>query len=500
MERYIAVTLGPIFDTVNLASSPAALWTGSYMFSYLNKTICRLLVEKKVKEEDILTPYYTAGTQFPQECDGVGLYHDRIIFRAGDFSIEDFAQVKKDAIAHLAQTFGVDKEYLQEYLLIRAAEATVEHPILDTGKLLDCLELAKPIINGREDNPLLSMLVGEKHYGNETIKSLPLTRQFRNWHLRKPNGQLRSISDISGTQWNTGMKKHEYYAIVRADGDHIGDVIKTLRSVPEVAEEGKEAPKTVRDFSRDCIGYCGEVADKVREYGGVAIYSGGDDLLAIMPCENRDKKTVFDFIEEANKLFTSRFNEENYGVNASLSFGVTICYHKFPLYEALEDSQYMLFELAKSKRNCTAIHLQKHAGQSEGLIIPHAALASFKKQLVSTLAKNDSEWVHSVHHKLKLFRHLFLQAGTDRARIDNLFENIFDADAHSGNDLLHKDLPQFYYELVTELGITSVVDIDDREQAERKIKNANSENEPIDTLCYILRLFKFFVEKGGKKE
>ena len=500
MDKYIAITLGPIFDTINLASSPAALWTGSYMFSYLNKTICRLLVERGVKEEDILTPYFTTGNGFPQDCDGVGLFHDRIVFRANGFQIQDFVDIKEAAIDDLAKTFRVDKAYLQEYLLVRAAEADVENPILDTSKMLDCLELAKPIVSGWENNPLLSMLVGEECYGNEAIKNLPLTQAFRNWHLSKGNGQLKSISDICGAEWHTGMKKHAYYAVVRADGDHIGDVIKSLKSRREDTPEADKKTKTVREFSEDCIHYCADVANKVREFGGVAIYSGGDDLLAILPCENRDGKNVFHFIQETNELFAKRFDQESYGAAVSLSFGVTICYHKFPLYEALQDSQHMLFDLAKKQRNCTAIHLQKHAGQSEGLIIPNAALKSFTEQMEQLISKSDSEWFHSVHHKLKQFRKLFLHADNDRAQIDHLFANIFDADAHKDNALLHKTLPEFYYAVKTELGITCVVDIQDTEEAKKKIKAANSENAPIDTLCYILRLWKFFVEKGGKEE
>ena len=34
-KHYIAVTIGPIFETMSLVSSPAALWVSSYMFSYL---------------------------------------------------------------------------------------------------------------------------------------------------------------------------------------------------------------------------------------------------------------------------------------------------------------------------------------------------------------------------------------------------------------------------------------------------------------------------------
>lgn len=474
MDKYIAITLGPIYDTINLASSPAALWAGSYMFSYLSKTICRLLTENGVAEEDILTPYYTAGNNFPQDCDGAGLFHDRIIFRAKNFPVSGFAQIKEAAIGHLAETFRIDAAYLREYLIISAAAVEAENPILDTRAILDCLELAKPIVSGWENNPLLSTLVGEKYHGNEAIKSLPLTQQFTSWQLRNPNGQLRSISDISGLNWNTGMKKHRYYAIVRADGDRMGSIIANLAS------------DQIRDFSRQCILYCAEIAKEVGAFGGAAIYSGGDDLLAIMPCENQQGENIFRFIQKANRIFAEHFPKETYHADVSLSFGVTICYHKFPLYEALEDSQNLLFGLAKSRRNCIAVHLQKHAGQSEGLIIPNDALDAFLFRFDRIMAQRDDQWFQSAHHKIILFRSLFRKAGRDYTQIRNLFANIFDADSHVGNDLLHKELPDFYHELITALGIEAITDL--------------KESDHVDTLCYILRLFKFFVEKGGGEE
>ena len=467
MEQYIVVTLGPIFDTINLASSPAALWAGSYLFSYLNKTICRLLTERGVAETDILAPYYTAGADTPKDCDGVGLFHDRIIFRAGAFRIENFSEVRDAAIDHLAEAFSVERMYLQEYLLIRAAVVEAENPILDTSNILDCLELARPIVSGREDNPLLSMLVGDKNYGNEGVKNLPVVRGFADWQLRKPGGSLKSIPDIAGCSRNASMKKHHYYAIVRADGDRMGQVI---------AELNKDQ---IRDFSRKCIFYCAKVAGLVGKFGGVAIYSGGDDLLAIMPCENQQGETVFEFVRQANGLFAGYFPE------ASLSFGVTICYHKYPLYEALEDSQKLLFADAKSSRNCMAVRLQKHAGQSVGLLVPNQALDAFLGQYSGLAQRKDDEWLHTIHHKLKLFRHLFIRADSDLQQIRNLFANLFDADVHTGNHLLMEDLPVFYHKMKTELQIESIAD--------------HEERQTIDVLCDFLRLCKFFVEMGGEE-
>ena len=278
-NRYIAVTIGPIFDTVNLASSPAALWTGSYMFSFLAKTICELLVkEGGIPEENIISPYYTLGTNFPTDCDGVGLYHDRIVFCSDTFTLQEFDKIKTKAVETLAETFAIDATFLKEYVMIYAAVfSDVGHPILETSQYLDGMELARPFANEQNGSELLSVLVGEKYYGNENIKGLPIVKGFRNWQLWKDDSHtaLKNLSEIACSVVNSGMKKHSYYAIVRSDGDRMTKVLEMQ------AGDGE-----IRDFSRNCIFYCAEVAKLVRQYGGVAIYSGGDDLLAILPCES----------------------------------------------------------------------------------------------------------------------------------------------------------------------------------------------------------------------
>ena len=133
-----------------------------------------------------------------------------------------------------------------------------------------------------------------------------------------------------------------------------------------------------------------------------------------------------------------------------------------------------------------AVHLQKHAGQSEGLIVPNGTLEEFLGLYETLTARADGEWLNSIHHKIHLFRSLFAAAGPDRERITNLFINLFDAEIHQGNDLPRKDLPAFCHKLQTTLPIRAVAD--------------TGELDGIDVLCYILRLFKFFVEKGGSEE
>ena len=472
MDRYIVVTLGPIFDTINAATSPAALWVGSYLFSYLNKTICRLLTRDGVAQTDIITPYYAADNPFASH-EGIGLYHDRIVFRAGDFSISQFPAVREEAIYHVAQTFTLDYDFLRSYLLVRAAEIQAENPILDTGSLLDCLELAKPILTDLPSNPLHSYLMRR----NDVIRNLLLVQKIPNWQLRDGD-HVKSIRDICGATWGTGMKKHRHFALVRADGDHMGRLL---------SRSGNEG---VRDFSRRCLSYCAGIADLVQSFGGVAIYAGGDDLLTIMPCENQKGETVFDFVKEANNLFARCFARETADPEATLSFGITICHHKTPLYTALEDSQRMLFRLAKSKRGCTAIHLLRHSEQAECLLIPHSAMDLLLPYFYT--AARHWEQLSIVRGRLTLFRSMFLKAGRDFQAISNLFHNIFEGHIFDGNTIIHELSPRFYHQMLTETDIESLI-LDNDEDLE--LKEAG-----IDTYCCILQLIGLFAERGGAEE
>jgi len=97
-SNYIAVTIGPVLDTINLASSPSALWAASYMMSMLSKNICLSLIAHEVNQEDIVSPYFDRDDELFNRNDGVGLFHDRVIFKADNFDIKDFPAVRDEAM------------------------------------------------------------------------------------------------------------------------------------------------------------------------------------------------------------------------------------------------------------------------------------------------------------------------------------------------------------------------------------------------------------------
>lgn len=500
MNRYIAVTIGPIFDTINLASSPSALWAASYMFSMLTKNICKTLTENGVSEEDIISPYYSRSDPLADRKDGVGLFHDRIIFHADNFDISCFDdKVKFPAIEKTIALFGYGEnhiDYFNDYFSVSAVAYDSDSPILDSAKMLDCLELSKSFVRDEESNPILSMYTsdsdvfeGEEYYSKNQGRNKNLLRAvdkmgLTEWQLYRPNHDgICSLGDIAGRYIPKSLrhkkKKYSYFAVVRSDGDHMGDIIASLKTTEQI-----------REFSHTCMQYCSDIADAVKQYEGITIYSGGDDLLAILPVENSSKQNIFDFVAQANEIFAKRF-ESFHQDSISLSFGIMICYHKYPLYEALEESARLLYNVAKSYRKSITIHLQKHAGQSESLIIENGSLErflNFYREIINDCGEESDEALLSSMHKITMFDRMFNSVKSTE-EINHLFNNTFDSQSHIGNQFIEKILPQFYYDLQNTLDIRTIYEVDNQNENKAGVMNA------------ILRIIKFFVEgKGGEEE
>ena len=480
-NRYIGVTIGPIFDVMDLSSTPAALWASSYLFSFLSKSICEELIKRGVKPADIIAPYFDEKNEIADEMarEGVGLFHDHIIFRQNDFKIEDMKEVRAAALDRIHEGFDIKREYLESFIMVASVEFEAdyskgENPLLVCGRMFDSLELAKQFVPREIENPILKQFTGvdetDKDVGkNELIKSAAKKLGCTDWQLRKEKGTgLKSLGDI---------QVNGYYAIVRADGDSMGSYIDSLKSDEEI-----------RRFSLDCFEYCKKISGKVKEYGGVTIYAGGDDLLAILPCVTRDgSKTILDFVTEAQKCFYR-----------DLSFGITACYTKFPLYEALGDSAYLLFGVAKNRawydgndrKNNTVLKIRKHSGQTESFILGNDTIDELLKaqhSIISAKSSGKEEVFLSALHKLALFRGLFDIAAKsgDHETIKAVFDNTFDAHSHD-TGFLRETLPELFESIV--LGKVDITSLDET----GKLGAA-------DTLSNVLRMFKFFIERDTEE-
>lgn len=476
MGRYTAITIGPILETMSIASSPVALWASSYLFSLLSVSICEELIENGVSEKDIITPYYRKDSEHLSKNNGVGLFPDRIIFVSDGFNREELEAVKEKSLKKVAKAFGIEAEFLKEYVMMSSAEYEAENAILGSTLILDSLELAKAYRHREEINPILSLFSGDEYSKNSGLKKTELVKGFKDFQLKKTENSFLSLEEIVKT--GSGLKKYEYYAIVRSDGDGMSNIIASLSGDREINE-----------FSGKCLDYCSAAAELVNKYDGVTIYSGGDDLLAILPCESRSGLNIFDFLKALSDEFGKHFDGYNKGT--SLSFGVTIAHYRFPLYEALEDSAYMLFDIAKKQgKNCAAVHLQKHAGQSEGLVFSNVSLSEVSDLVRKTVVnKQETEaknkFILSALYKLDMFKEMFIAA--EGKQIDDLFKNTFDAFDQKGNVFLEKELPNLFKEL----------------KEKKHIKAIDSkgvhDKDTVMIICYLLRVMKFFIEKEGEK-
>ena len=499
-NRYIAITISPIYKTMGMTSTPCGLWTASYIFSYFAKTLCEKIAGK-VGNESIISPYFD-GTKTLR--DGVGLYHDRIIFKAGPVNIEEMNNIIDSAKAKISEVFfpgDYDAQFfLTGYLQASAISFDAEdgNCILASGEMLSAFELEQMFNPVETENHILSFFDAraslvdgnEAKTKNENIKIWAKEHldEWQLWHAGK--NRIKDLKSIAsgGVSLDKQLKKHQYYAVIQSDGDNMGTLIEKLNS-----------DEDIRKLSKTCLDFAEEAARAIHSYGGVTIYAGGDDLLLLAPVENEKGQNIFHLTTDLEDLFSGKFHD--YSATPTLSFGIFICYYKFPLYEAFDSAYKLLFYRAKktANKNSIAVNFQKHSGRSFGLLIEKTADDGWRiklKDLISLaitgMKKNTGELLSSVPIKLKTFEALFSKALEDDLLLENAFNNIFDHPVHVTKDgklLSYISLVKDYLSSIIK-GICRVKALEVSE------KDGTPQLTAIDS---VTRIVKFFIEKKGEE-
>ena len=496
MNHYLAITLGSIGDTLQLTSTPAGLWAASYLFSELSKRIC---VKLREKGHAILTPWFPEG-EF--KSDGVGLFPDRIILEQGSASLATLQPLIDAAIDEVGELLAMDENdakklqgYLHSYLQVHAVAFETEgNPINDSKGFLAAAELERSF-DRIDKGTLLHQLErrDEDRSKNWPVKNSKLVDALDTgwplWHAKynedrlREDWRIRDLGDIASDgradydekedtyDFKELLKKSRYYAVIQADGDNIGKAVCGL------------VPKKISKFSESCWKYAREAAQLVQDFHGIPIYVGGDDLLAITPVENADGKNVFWLMQELRDVFDKTFEAYKQGPEPpALSFGVSIQYYKFPLYESLKQAGKLLFEHAKEAngKNAIALRLQKHSGQSVDLLFPYGKSELLTKLTaqIDDLPKNQEECekpnllLHSIMTHLRLQKAVF-EAALDHRVLEHAFKNVF----HDG------------------YGNNEAAFIEAREL----LNLCRGEEAPLVMTDKMLRLKKFFVEPGEEE-
>jgi CRISPR-associated protein Cmr2 len=436
---YLALTIGPIYKTLKDAKKTRELWGGSYLFSYVMKQIIA-----EFQEREFVVPYIKDKSIFDSGKE-IGLFHDRFIFEAQEGDREAVEKRVEEVLHYLSEDTKVDYNFLNSYFQISIVEKTLEegaNPILEMTPLLDTAELFVEVAQYKE-NKLTKMLKGNNGFLTKEAfgekKSFPSLPEIAMRDIEEVNVKALLKDDELEVYENSELKPllkpyHKYYAIVHADGDSMSKVVEKLK--------GREA---FQEFSKKLFTY-GEASHKIiKAYGGETIFAGGDDLLFFAPVVSGDQ-TIFELCDKISQ----GFNQEFKGTEATLSFGISIQYYKFPLYEALEKSRTLLFVDAKSKpKNNIAFSVTKHSGQTFKSIIHKEGELYENFRLFSSNLQGGEDidnFLHSIHHKIESNKPLLKEIASSKEQLQNFFDNYFNEEVHKEYRVFFEQLVTFIYE------------------------------------------------------
>ena len=505
-KNYIGITIRPIFETIKEAISPASMWFASAFFSEVTRHLCEKISQKDSKA--IISPH---SSELSGLSDGIGKYPDRIFLCSSTIDQNKLdryiKEVKEEAAGffekkHSGSTKTSTETFINDYLQINyiiLKEEDIGSNILFTlNRYLDYLELMPTFPSTNENNSFRDLFRGAVNSHNKKVKESPLIEEvssdsnqlFKDIERK----QLRSLEDIAlGNREESGKKTDNYFAVIYADGDRVGALLE------KIGEKSSTQIDSIRHFSEACLTYTKEAAKKVGDAKGMTIYAGGDDVLCLSPIEylaNGDTKTVFDLC----KALSSEFEEKvakNSQIEAfidpyqppSLSFGVSIQYEKYPLYEAFDNANYLLFEKAKktSHKNCIAVNVIKSSGQRLGLWISNTCL----NQVLPLLCDQaqTSQTLHSIIYKLEEQKALFETLEkhvVNRNEYIERFVQLFDNIHQQKFEDYIRQIAEFYFDRIlyppqAQIGL---------------LEGQNTDTVAI--LQQFLRIKKFFIEEGGK--
>lgn len=243
--------------------------------------------------------------------------------------------------------------------------------------------------------------------------------------------------------------RHKYFAIVQADGDNVGSLIKELES-----NNGD-----IMDLSTALNDFVKGAAEELVRYGAFPIYMGGDDLLFFAPLTNENYESgivnfdnnlsltgnnLFFLLTRLNELFKNKLapivNIFMKDKPVSLSFGLSVGYYKKPMNEILDESYELLFYNAKKQpcKNYVALQLEKHSGQSFDFgFAQHTQLYYHFLKLCDESKGKKESFLNSVMFKINDQKKIVIEIAMHLDKLKCFFDENF-------NEAKHKDYQSFF--------------------------------------------------------
>lgn len=441
-NTYIGITLGPIDRVMSYTQSTKSFWGASYFLSYIGKRMVEDLFLNKGRR--FLKPLLKEEMWSIQ--DGVGRFPDQYIFQAkeGDW---DSLMTQRDTILNelgkqVALTLKLSEKsdeitcYLKQVVKIYLLEmqCTEAHAVELCQQQLSVMECQDIYPDNECCNYLMKyfeainqdQVLLNDAYGADDPKKRNNNRLFptiieRAGALR--DHELKNMNELNDDAKVSQLAPiYKYIAFVSADGDNIGKALAKLGV----------------KISDKLLSYNTRIVEVVEKRYGQVIYAGGDDLVFFAPIAD-----IFLLIQEIDEMFNQLFSDkeiqslltEHKLTTPSLSFGVTIAYHKHPMSESLTLSEELLHQAKEQGRNRILWNMRKHSGQSieSPLTKPQLALAT---DLIKGVRTSNHIFLHSVAHYLHqhqvVIAHL-LGGESAEVQLQNYMDSTFDDDSHTNH-------------------------------------------------------------------
>jgi CRISPR-associated protein Cmr2 len=304
---------------------------------------------------------------------------------------------------------------------------------------------------------------------------------------------LKKIKTVFHPDYQTS---HKYIAIVKADGDNVGKLLKRIAQ-----QEEKELTK----FSENIFDFSRTASELIHQYGGKPVYIGGDDLVFFAPVVSHKKNeqnqleneninwsenntgNIFNLISMLDNAFTRIWkpwidNEKYKDLKPSLSYGISVTYYKYPLNEAMKLSDDLL-SAAKNNpgKNSIAVQLMTHSGSFDKALLNKDEKSTFDSliNLLDKFVEKDRETiVASVLQRLRNDAALILTIAEDDENAD------FKAYFHNEYD----------YKLIKDKNKRDYID-ESVKLFDKIFRENKDKQEALEQLCTIYRLLNFLIHK-----
>ena len=343
--KYLALSIGGIYKTLENTTNIYEMWEASYFFSYLTKRIIQKLLNKNINTKDFIIPYLSKINL--EEKKGIGFFPNKIIFKSNTIDKQELRKIINELLKEIenksnkALSYEFLKNYLQFYII--EIEKEYKNPIVEINKYL---ESGKLFYQAQlfSENLLLKYISSRKNF--EKIKEKFLVKEaFEKIedvkHLSLPKIALNITSgnienEVEVIKKIIEIKKDK----IKLYNRYITKVeIKVERSKEILEEIGKDDFK-LKEFFKCLFEFSLEAISLIKNFGGEVIYAGGEKVLFFAPLR-KEKENIFELCNKINNSFISLVDNNLNSIlekkKATLFFGININYYTFYPYEVKEN-------------------------------------------------------------------------------------------------------------------------------------------------------------------